>query len=505
MVESVWRESKWRKSASTTITTFAAEDAVVGVILSSEERQRARKAEGWENGGKKSSNNNSTIVLRDHSSSSSLNATAREFIFEKKAVNSVMTDAVQTLGGSICEETEEEIIIQEVGGGQGCFEDFERMVIEALQLSSPDCSLESICCALRCAGFNFRLANRLIVRAVEAEESDVRPCRYLLNGGCYRNDCAFSHSFDKMVCKFWLHEGCFAAENCFFLHDFVLSNVEGWEEEDDDEEDEATVSHLSSIPSDFPALPAVEMEKDDEQPKTSPAVSFTAALQRMPGCSTTWTNKEAAWGSQSQYAEPVLIDSSIRGRHFCSQAAAAPVTVSMSTSGTNWISGGQDSSQQYEKARSEAAVLAKERNKLFMAATEAFRRGDGATARHLSKRGHEINTSMKEKHRMAAKCIALARNGSLANIVTRGSVDLHGLHVAEAVVFLDFLFPLLIEKRVPRIHVITGAGHHSKGSNFNCRLLPAVKRYFNEAGYYSYQEVKDKNSHVGAITLKLTG
>ncbi len=535
MVESVWREFKWRKP--TTTTASVAED-VVGVVFSSEEQQQlpsqqqqyrregeelaAPKPGGWGNGEKKSSNNNSTTVLQDQSSqcSSFLSATAREFIFEKpiNGVNGSVDDTVPPLGGNICEETAE--IIEEVGG-QG-FEDFEHVMVEALQLSSPDCSLESICSALRCAEFNFKVASRLILKAAEAKESDVRPCRYLLNGGCYRHDCAFSHSFDSVVCKFWLHEGCLAADNCFFLHDFVLSNVEGREEEEDDElyhhnlNEEATSSptHLSCTPLDFPALPAVEIEKD-EQPRTrllrgadtevapiSPAMSFAAAAPKMPSCSTTWTNKEAL-GSQPQFAETALINNSSRGYHQCSQAA--PVTVSMSTTGMNWVSGGQESSQQYAKARSEAAVLAKERNKLFMAAINAFRRGDGATAKHLSQKGHEINTSMKEKHRMAAECIVLARNGSLMNIIARGCLDLHGLHVAEAVAFLDVLFPQLIEERVPRIQIITGAGHHSKGSNFRCRLLPAVKRYFNEAGYYSYQEVKDKNGHIGAIILQLTG
>ncbi len=272
---------------------------------------------------------------------------------------------------------------------------------------------------------------------------------------------------------------------------------------------------MSSTPSDFdfPALPAIDdvvhcrtglLDVDTEVAPVPPAAaSFAAAAVRnIPGGSTAWTNKEGL-GPQPQSIQSASINNSSRGpppHHL----RAAPVTVPMSTTRMNWVSGGQESSEQYAKARSEAAVLAKARNKLFVAATDAYRRGDGATAKRLSQKGHEMNTSMKEKHRLAAERIVLARNGSLVNIISHRHLDLHGLHVAEAVAFLDALFPRLIEERVPRIQIITGAGHHSKGSNYKCRLLPAVKRYCNEAGYYSYQEVKDKNGHIGAISIQLT-
>lgn len=50
------------------------------------------------------------------------------------------------------------------------------------------------------------------------------------------------------------------------------------------------------------------------------------------------------------------------------------------------------------------------RNKLFTSATEAFRRGQGMSARDLARRGRELNLKMKEKHREAAEAIFGARN-----------------------------------------------------------------------------------------------
>ncbi|CAN0065479.1 unnamed protein product [Choristocarpus tenellus] len=45
-----------------------------------------------------------------------------------------------------------------------------------------------------------------------------------------------------------------------------------------------------------------------------------------------------------------------------------------------------------------------------MAATKAFRRGDGKSAKALAERGREANCRMKDKHRIASKDIYRHRN-----------------------------------------------------------------------------------------------
>ncbi|CAN0425063.1 unnamed protein product, partial [Scytosiphon promiscuus] len=70
------------------------------------------------------------------------------------------------------------------------------------------------------------------------------------------------------------------------------------------------------------------------------------------------------------------------------------------------------------------------RNKLFTLATEAFRRGEGMIARDLARRGRELNSQMKEKHRQAAADIFASRNPG-DQVFERQTLDLHGLHVSE--------------------------------------------------------------------------
>ncbi|CAM9949758.1 unnamed protein product, partial [Hapterophycus canaliculatus] len=105
------------------------------------------------------------------------------------------------------------------------------------------------------------------------------------------------------------------------------------------------------------------------------------------------------------------------------------------------------------------------RNKLFTLATEAFRRGEGMVARDLARRGRELNLQMKEKHRQAAAEIFASRNpGDQArDTPMRQTVDLHGLHVSEAMEALDREMAALANRGVCSVKVLTGTGHHSKG------------------------------------------
>ena len=56
-------------------------------------------------------------------------------------------------------------------------------------------------------------------------------CRHLLNGGCYRSDCQFSHDVDGHTCLFWLRGRCNKGDECQFLHGFCAKLLEGINQE----------------------------------------------------------------------------------------------------------------------------------------------------------------------------------------------------------------------------------------------------------------------------------
>ena len=49
------------------------------------------------------------------------------------------------------------------------------------------------------------------------------------------------------------------------------------------------------------------------------------------------------------------------------------------------------------------------------------------------------------------------------------ALDLHGLHIAEAVALLEDELPKLCSAGLQAVSLITGSGHHSRGSNYKVR------------------------------------
>lgn len=127
--------------------------------------------------------------------------------------------------------------------------------------------------------------------------------------------------------------------------------------------------------------------------------------------------------------------------------------------------------------------------------------GNKALAKGLSKQGHEYNAKMKNFHFLAASEIFESRNPSNQLYMDR-MMDLHGLHVAEAVEFLTQMLPKLADEGVDSIYLVTGSGHHSKGPDGNARLLPAVERFLAGEGY-QYTPVADGAGFVGMLLVDL--
>ena len=104
--------------------------------------------------------------------------------------------------------------------------------------------------------------------------------------------------------------------------------------------------------------------------------------------------------------------------------------------------------------------------------------------------------------------------------VLAGKIDLHGLHVEEAVECItelihakmygsDFIeesyFGALKLRNATRVaetlNIITGSGHHSQGhGNYKPRILPAIQELF-ESWELDYNLVKDVNGFVGSIRV----
>ncbi|KAK9828543.1 hypothetical protein WJX72_000676 [[Myrmecia] bisecta] len=117
----------------------------------------------------------------------------------------------------------------------------------------------------------------------------------------------------------------------------------------------------------------------------------------------------------------------------------------------------------------------------FEAAKSAYEQGDKDLAVELASKGREHNALFHDTRRLANET---AFTGSNLHVVNRLKVDLHGLHVDEAIRKLEkYLFNLkeLGHAGGILLQVITGVGKHSIEGK--ARILPAVIGYLKLNGY----------------------
>lgn len=138
-----------------------------------------------------------------------------------------------------------------------------------------------------------------------------------------------------------------------------------------------------------------------------------------------------------------------------------------------------------------------------------------------------MNALMRAQHRQAALSIFATRNPSDARIYQEGIVDLHGLHVQEALEMLEELLPDIFRVSGGKeVLVITGTGRHSgAASKHHSRLFPELDKYLQEiAGAMArkqsrgtsatgsvdavaaalYSHVADPAGHKGGFRIKLS-
>uniref|UniRef100_A0A8C6LSB6 NEDD4 binding protein 2 n=1 Tax=Nothobranchius furzeri TaxID=105023 RepID=A0A8C6LSB6_NOTFU len=140
---------------------------------------------------------------------------------------------------------------------------------------------------------------------------------------------------------------------------------------------------------------------------------------------------------------------------------------------------------EYEDFRAEANLQRRRQLESFAKAAEAYKQGRKEVASFYAQQGHLHGQRMREANYRAAVQIFERVNSSL---LPRNILDLHGLHVDEA---LEHLAQVLQDKTQglcqPQLSVITGRGNHSQGGV--ARIRPAVIDYLTN-NHYRFTEPK---------------
>ena len=118
-------------------------------------------------------------------------------------------------------------------------------------------------------------------------------------------------------------------------------------------------------------------------------------------------------------------------------------------------------SHSYAVEREHARDLALARNTLFEEATRAYQRGDKKLAKDLGAKGREYNALMHAAHETAARTLFDTRNASVVSGSGRRTIDLHGLHVREAIRALSEVLDDCKRRSEPEVDVVVGTGRHS--------------------------------------------
>ncbi|KAF5726126.1 pentatricopeptide repeat-containing protein [Tripterygium wilfordii] len=163
-----------------------------------------------------------------------------------------------------------------------------------------------------------------------------------------------------------------------------------------------------------------------------------------------------------------------------------------------WLETGDSVANLYSELREEARDHARLRNAYFEQARQAYLIGNKALAKDLSAKGQLHNAHMKEAHGKAQESIYRQRNPAGPEMQGNGRgheqiIDLHGLHVSEAIHVLKHELSVLrstaraADKRL-QVYICVGTGHHTRGSRTPARLPIAVQRYLLVEEHLDYSE-----------------
>ncbi|KAG9323950.1 hypothetical protein KVV02_003221 [Mortierella alpina] len=366
----------------------------------------------------------------------------------------------------------------------------------------------------------FKPADADLLAQLPQPQGDIRStqtCRHFLQGNCFRKDCWYSHDLDSMVCKFWLKGQCLKGETCEFNHFLDTSRVSEVAPTPVKKQEPPAMDDF-----DFPSLAASTSTNKSKGSAWGAKTNGQAQKKDSSNNGNASINSSSSNGHGSDTSSNGPVDALVQDleekakvssppltkppaiSYLATAAAAAskPLTplqrneevdveqqrknfkFEMAPTFIPWLETGSTLNSAYLQSRAQAVEYARARNHCFELATQAYLRNDGATAAKLSAQGRDYNDLMMTTHREASRQIFNSRNQMMVQTSKKGEtwIDLHGLHVDEALAFLDeFMEKLETECYTGTVYVVTGTGNHS--TNARAKLKPAVMDWLESWGY----------------------
>jgi hypothetical protein len=338
----------------------------------------------------------------------------------------------------------------------------------ALTFSSPGAGLESTQIQALLVEYNYDLdaVFEALTNAPNSVKSTPMPavkqvCRFWLSGSCLRSDCQFSHDVANRICKYFLMGSCSKGEQCPFTHT------------------------TTPAPKQAPPPPVQKTLTSDDFPSLTKS-SAKPITPLLPAKFSQTVSKNLA--SMPPPPRPSI--------------AAPPSTnyskgrkkETLELTDIKWTDTGGHVAQLYKSTREEAIAAAKQRNRYFELAKAAYLKGDGAASRKYSNLAREQNEIMSKLHAQAAEAIFSARNDPKSTVI-----DVHGLHVDEAIHFVTKRMRTLPSGG--KLQVIAGTGNHSsRTTRVGAKILPELQGWCDESGY-RWKEATLKDGRGGVLLI----
>ena len=257
-----------------------------------------------------------------------------------------------------------------------------------------------------------------------------RVCRYYLAGECRRSDCRFSHDIERALCRFWLRGNCIK-QNCDFLHQLppkseVENTLVSMFNKNADIEEQAQKEELSrnqqiqSVEDAFPtlhtgvSLNGSQNNSSKKQRQYTPRWSTAVKSQPKPNL---YQQHQQQLQQQHQQHQQQSILSYTNNRRL---PRSSPRIRLKAPTLLPTLPTGSTLNALYMTYRNSSISLGKARNSLLSKAAEAYRRGDGASAKQFSREAHELNERMTGENADAASRLVKERRKAIQNALVSG-------------------------------------------------------------------------------------
>ncbi|KAF9565649.1 hypothetical protein EC968_004045 [Mortierella alpina] len=372
----------------------------------------------------------------------------------------------------------------------------------------------------------FKPADSDLLAQLPQPQGDIRStqtCRHFLQGNCFRKDCWYSHDLDSMVCKFCR------------VNEVAPTPVKKQEPPAMDDSDFPSLAASTSTSKSKGSAWGAKTNGQAQDSKNNKKKKDSSKNGNASSSSSHGNGRESDTSSNSPVdalvheleekakvsSPPLAKAPAISYSATAAAAASKPLTplqrneevdveqqrrnfkFEMAPTFIPWLETGSTLNSAYLQSRTQAIEYAKARNRCFELATEAYLRNDGAAAAKLSAQGRDYNDLMMTTHREASRQIFNSRNQTMVQTSKKGEtwIDLHGLHVDEALAFLDeFMEKLETECYTGTVYVVTGTGNHS--SNARAKLKPAVVDWLESWGYV-WKEMSIDKVYGGVLAIQV--